>query len=190
MTGAPDPRALEHRAGLPERLRVLAEALPRSGWEANPNFDAMTRFWLDRHLMFRDATGQLLRDGRAFLEAPRDARRHARDTARLAGFLLNQLHGHHSIEDAHYFPALRALDPRLDDGFALLDGDHQALDGHIHGLAETVNAFLARHAEADARDRAADLAAALERFEHVLDRHLEDEEDLVVPVILTYAPAL
>jgi hypothetical protein len=57
-------------------------------------------------------------------------------------------------------------------------------------MAETTNAFLQRLGEADERDRGADLGAALLRFESFLDRHLTDEEDLVVPVILTYAPKL
>jgi iron-sulfur cluster repair protein YtfE (RIC family) len=181
---------LETRTGLPDALRVLADALPRSGWEAHPNFDALTRFWLDRHLMFRDVLGRLRRGSELYLDRQLDPRRHAAETARYAGFLLNELHGHHGIEDAHYFPALMRLDTRLVRGFELLDADHHALDGHIHRMAETTNAFLSRLGQAEERDRGADLSAALARFETFLDRHLTDEEDLVVPVILTYAPKL
>lgn len=181
---------LAHRTGLPDALRVLADVLPRSGWEAHPNFDALTRFWLDRHLMFRDVLGRLRRGSDLYLDRKVDPERHAGETARYAGFLLNQLHGHHGIEDHHYFPALIGLDGRLVRGFELLDRDHQALDGHINGLAETTNAFLRSLGETDERDRAAALGGALGRFETFLDRHLTDEEDLVVPVILTYAPKL
>ena len=181
---------LAHRKSLPDALRVLADALPRSGWEAHPNFDALTRFWLDRHLMFRDVLGRLRRGSELYLNRQADPKRHAAETARYAGFLLNELHGHHGIEDHHYFPALIGLDRRLVRGFELLDSDHHALDGHIHGLAETTNAFLQRLGQAEERDRAAALAGALGQFETFLDRHLTDEEDLVVPVILTYAPKL
>jgi iron-sulfur cluster repair protein YtfE (RIC family) len=181
---------LENRKGLPDALRVLADALPRAGWEAHPNFDALIRFWLDRHLMFRDVLGRLRTGSALYLDRQVDPGRHAAETARYAGFLLNELHGHHGIEDHHYFPALIGLDRRLVRGFELLDSDHQALDGHIHAMAGTTNAFLSRLREADERDRGAELAAALTRFETFLDRHLTDEEDLVVPVILTYAPKL
>jgi iron-sulfur cluster repair protein YtfE (RIC family) len=181
---------LENRKGLPDALRVLLDTLPRAGWEAHPNFDGLIRFWLDRHLMFRDVLGRLRKGSALYLDRQTDPRRHAAETARYAGFLLNELHGHHSIEDHHYFPALIGLDKRLVRGFELLDADHQALDGHIHAMADTTNAFLRRLGETDERDRGAALDAALARFETFLDRHLTDEEDLVVPVLLTYAPKL
>ena len=181
---------LESRKGLPDALRVLADTLPRSGWESHPNFDALTRFWLDRHLMFRDVLGRLRSGSELYLDGKADPKRHAAETARYAGFLLNELHGHHGIEDHHYFPALIGLDGRLVRGFELLDADHLSLDGHIHAMAGTTNAFLQRLGQAGERDAAADLDRALARFETFLDRHLTDEEDLVVPVILTYAPNL
>jgi hypothetical protein len=76
----------------------------------------------------------------------------------------------------------------LERGFELLDADHHALDGHIHGLAGAANAFLQSVGQPGERDRAGELNAALAGFETFLDRHLVDEEDLIVPVILKYAP--
>lgn len=181
---------LSTRQGLPDALRVLVEQLPRAGWEAHPNFDGLTRFWLDRHLMFRDILCRLREGAEARLSRDADPLRHARETQRYAGFLLNELHGHHQIEDHHYFPLLQGLDARLSRGFDLLDADHVALGGHIHGLAEVTNAFLQGFDAAEGSDRAAALHAALVAFEGFLDRHLTDEEDLVVPVILTYAPRI
>ncbi len=181
---------LEKRTGLPDALRVLAETLPRDGWEHHPNFDGMTRFWLQRHMMFREVLSRLTSSSQLFLAKGVDTRRYAGETAQYAGFLLNELHGHHSIEDHHYFPLLQGLDARLEEGFRILDKDHHALDGHIHGLADTTNLFLQRIGETDERDRAGDLNTALTQFERFLNRHLLDEEDLVVPVILTYAPKL
>lgn len=182
--------ALENRSGLPDALRVLADALPREGWESHPNFSALTRFWLDRHLMFRDVLGRLQAGTQGRIGGAIDPRRHVQETSHYAGFLLNQLHGHHQIEDMHYFPQLQGLDGRLERGFALLDADHHALDGHIRTLAETTNAYL-RGPEGKVGVEAANrLHDALARFDVFLDRHLEDEEDLVVPVILTYAPDL
>lgn len=185
-----DALALETRTGLPEALRVLADTLPRSGWEAHPNFDELTRFWLDRHLMFRNVLNTLRSAAEDRIDGTLPRERHLHETQRYAGFLLNQLHGHHQIEDQHYFPQLAGLDARLARGFTLLDADHGALDGHIHGMAETVNAYL-RAEEGDAeRNSLGALQGALAAFEGFLNRHLTDEEDLIVPVILTYAPKL
>lgn len=178
---------LTQRTGLPDALRVLAEGLPRSGWETHPNFSALTRFWLDRHLMFRDILKRLLDDTEARLDTRLDPHTHAEHAARLAGFLLEQLHTHHRVEDHHYFPQLNRLDARLIRGFELLDADHGALDGLIHGLGGAVRGYL--DAEA-AEPEAARLLKTLDAFRRHLDRHLTDEEDLIVPVILTYAPDL
>ncbi|KAF0675417.1 hemerythrin domain-containing protein [Profundibacterium mesophilum] len=193
MNTAPD-LPLETRSGLPEPLRVLVRELPREGWESHGNFDQLTRFWLDRHLMFRDLLAKLRGGSEAFLDGRLEARRHGRETGRYAGFLLNELHGHHQIEDVHYFPKLAGLDPRIEAGFALLDADHHALDGHIHALAGTTNALLSaldKPAGEDAvRDAAGTMHEHLTAFEGFIDRHLTDEEELVVPTLLKFAPKL
>ncbi len=182
--------SLDRRTGLPDALRVLVEALPRGTWEAHPNFSPLTRFWLERHLMFRDALERLQGGTRDFLDDRAEGRVYGRETARLARFLLQELHGHHAVEDHHYFPVLQGLDPRLEKGFVLLDGDHHALDGHMNGLAAATNEMLRGLAGADPKAGAARLGARLDGFGGFLDRHLTDEEDLVVPVILTYAPEI
>jgi iron-sulfur cluster repair protein YtfE (RIC family) len=178
------------RQRLPDALRVLVEQYPRSGWEAHPEFNALTRFWLDRHLMFRRLQSLLLDETAGFLDRNRDPRRFGADLGRLGGAFLSELHGHHLIEDSHYFPILRAQDARLAAGFDLLDADHHALDGGLHALADATNGVL-RGLDADARaiDPAARLKAELDRFALFLDRHLTDEEELVVPVILEYRGA-
>ncbi len=182
-----DDLALALRTGLPDALRVLVERYPRTGWEAHPQFNALIRFWLDRHLMFRGLQASLLSETEAFLDDRREARAYGAGLARTAGLFLNELHAHHGIEDAQYFPALRLQDPRLEAGFDLLDADHHALDGHLHGLAETAGAVL-RSLQTDPvpRDPAARLHGTLAGFGRFLDRHLADEEELVVPVILAY----
>ncbi len=181
---------LEERKGLPDALRVLVEKLPRGTWEAHPNFSPMTRFWLDRHLMFRDVLGRLQEGNRAYLDGALAPEQYGRETARMAQFFLQQLHAHHDIEDHHYFPVLQGLDGRLERGFTLLDADHHALDGHINALAQGTNAMLGGLSGDDPRAGVGALESQLGGFESFLDRHLTDEEDLVVPVILTYAPEI
>ncbi len=38
-------------------------------------------------------------------------------------YLLSSLHGHHHIESEAYFPAFKALEPAMAQGFDLLDRD-------------------------------------------------------------------
>lgn len=176
---------LENRAGLPDALRVLLEQYPRDLWQAHSNFDGLTRFWLERHLMFRQVLDQLQAEAQGFLDGKIDPQQHAARTARLAGFLIDQLHGHHQIEDHHYFPKLSAAETRLSRGFEILDADHHALDDHLQALANDTNAMLRAIAgKQQAKTAAGALETRLRAFGHFMDRHLTDEEDLVVPVIL------
>jgi hypothetical protein len=180
---------LAHREKLPDALRVLLENYPRARWENHRNFDGLTRFWLDRHLMFRRALAQWQDDTRGFLDKGRNARAHGQMTARIGGFLINELHGHHQIEDAHYFPTLAAAEKRLAHGFELLDADHHALDSQLADLTDAANTHLRslQDRNADATASAGAMLARLDGFERFLDRHLVDEEELVVPVILHHA---
>lgn len=183
----PDPLALAARTGLPDALRVLLERHPRPGWEGDPHFDGLTRFWLDRHLAFRRLQDALGAETRAALDRAADPRASAGRIGRLARALIGELDGHHRIEDLHYFPRLAAAEPRLEAGFALLDRDHEALHGALESLAGRTDAALrglaARPAEPAPLGA---LEAELGRFARLLDRHLIDEEELVVPVILAH----
>lgn len=177
--------ALETRTGLPDALRVLLNEVPRHAWESHPNFGGMVQFWLERHLMFRQLMAQLTTDSEALIDRRAGMDSYAPRLSRFGGFFLNQLHGHHQIEDVHYFPQLAALDRRIERGFGILDADHHALHDHLDAFANGANAVLSRQAdEAAAREAVGDFHALLGRFHHMLERHLTDEEDLVVPVIL------
>lgn len=188
MSGNTGNDDLQHRQSLPDALRVLLADYPRETWENHDNFDGLTRFWLERHLMFRELHARLLTNSRDLLEKRIDPATFAPQAARLGGFLLNQLHGHHQIEDHHYFPVLAGAEPRLERGFALLDADHHALDGHLNDLANGFNATLrALQTGAPGLNEAGALEQQLAGFGRFLDRHLTDEEELVVPVILHHA---
>ena len=178
--------ALTERNGLPDALRALVEAYPREGWEAHPNYSQLIAFWLDRHLMFRRLMAELLSDAEEALDRQVDPTRYKARLSRFGGMLINQLHGHHQIEDAHYFPVMSGLDQGVARGFDILDADHHALDGILADLTEKANGVLM--AEADRREKTAKLHKALVAFDPLLDRHLVDEEELVVPVLLKYDP--
>ncbi len=182
--------ALEERNALPDALRVLLESYPRDAWEADPNFSGLIRFWLDRHLMFRKLTATMATEAEQALDGELSPDVFAAHLSRYGSMFMGELHGHHMIEDAHYFPHLKALDPRLTRGFEILDRDHHAIDGHLEAFAQDANVALrAVAARTGHEDATAAFRKGLTRLEGFLDRHLTDEEELVVPVLLRFAPA-
>ena len=177
MTQLNDPLALNQRAGLPDALRVLIDAYPRATWEQHPNFGEMVRFWMQRHAMFRQLTFVLRADAQKYAGQGIEFKDYAQRLSYYGGTLINELHGHHNIEDHHYFPRLIKLDARLERGFELLETDHRAMDGLLHGMAQAANSVLQGGAVGVFLEK-------LSGFETLLDRHLCDEEDIVVPVVL------
>lgn len=185
MNDAPLP-LLEQRSGLPEDLRWLADRYPRNEWQAHENIHGMAGFWLQRHDMFRELGGLLsggiadYREGR--LTAPEFARWFA---PRLNHFLGN-LDGHHNVEDQHYFPIFAKAESRLKRGFDILDADHHTIHDALERNAAAANAFVKALQESQDRQRFAadDYAGENDRLLAMLTRHLDDEEDLIIPLIL------
>jgi iron-sulfur cluster repair protein YtfE (RIC family) len=182
--------SLAVRSGLPDALRVLVEEYPREGWESHPNLTGLIRFWLERHLIFRRIQGLLIEETRGLIDGDRDPDAYARRLARLGNSFLGDLHGHHSIEDVHFFPRLQRLDARIASGFDLLEADHQEIDPRLQALADRANAVLTAVREGTpTAEGAGRLEAELVELQAFLDRHLTDEEELVVPVILAHPEA-
>jgi hypothetical protein len=177
---------LEQRLGLPEDLCYLVAQYPRETWQDHANIGGMAGFWLQRHGMFRDLGGMLtgaIGEYREGLLKPDAFRQFF--VPRLS-FFLNQLHGHHQIEDQHYFPGVARAEPRLKRGFDILDGDHHAIHEALERNASVANGFLQVLGQGgDQARRAADgFADDSARLVAMLSRHLDDEEDLIIPLIL------
>ena len=99
--------------------------------------------------------------------------------------LLQHLDGHHRIESGHYFPQFRIAEPRTAAGLDLLDRDHDVLHGHLEAMLNAARAFHAdaRTGTVTAPASASRLAEAVEVAGPPMLRHLEDEEDVVIPLI-------
>ncbi|MEY8842732.1 hemerythrin domain-containing protein, partial [Cribrihabitans sp. XS_ASV171] len=143
-------------------------------------------FWLERHMMFRHLMAQMQADTERFLDEKLSPDQFGGAVSRNGGLFVNQLHGHHQIEDHHYFPLLRLREPRIEAGFDLLDADHQALDGILNGFVQQANGALQAARSSDAALRAGELHEGLLGLQRNIGRHLEDEEDLIVPVLLEF----
>jgi hypothetical protein len=176
---------LASRTGWPEALRVLIARFPREQWEGHANLGEMARFWLSRHAMFRELSGNIEAVTARFLSGDLAAADFPRQMVPRLQFLLSQLNVHHQIEDQHYFPIFKAAEARLARGFDVLEGDHHAIHDDMAATAEAANALLRTLADkADARQHGDDYAKASGVLIKGLIRHLDDEEDLIVPLIL------
>src|SRR5215813_13884224 len=175
---------LARRSGWPDDLRVLAARYPREQWETHANLGEMARFWLSRHVMFRELSGAIAQVTEQFRAGGLQPQEFARQFVPRLQFMLDQLNVHHQIEDLHYFPIFQAADARLARGFEVLEGDHHHIHGDMARTAETANALLQALGGDGNRlqrcgDDYADASAALLKG---LIRHLDDEEDLIVPL--------
>lgn len=177
---------LETRQGWPEELRFLLARYPREQWLLHANLGTMTHFWLGRHKMFREL-GRALQDATArFREGSMHSQEFQAWFAPRLQFFLSQLNEHHHVEDFHYFPIFRTAEARLLPGFELLEKDHEILHACIVESVDVANAFLrSLHDETDKRRFAADrYVETNDRLLRQMLRHLDDEEDLIIPLIL------
>jgi hemerythrin-like domain-containing protein len=177
---------LETRTGWPAELRLLIDRYPRAVWPGHANLGELARFWLDIHDGFRDMARTL---GEATVDLREGRVTHDRFRSWFAPRLrmfLHHLEGHHQIEDFQFFPLFGAAEPRLRTGFDVLENDHHVIHGAMDTLVETANAFLNVPVnDSDPLRRSGDrYADASDHLMHLLARHLDDEEDLIVPLIL------
>jgi Hemerythrin HHE cation binding domain len=179
---------LDQRAGWPDELKVLLARYPRDTWSDAGS--VMAQFWLERHAEFRHHARAL----QAFADEYRHERKSIEEftswtAPRLQGFL-GALHGHHQIEDFHYFPVFRETHRELAGGFDVLASDHEVLHESILEVVETFNTLLTLvrgepattdDARKHASERYVDRSELMFRR---LARHLDDEEDLIIPIML------
>jgi iron-sulfur cluster repair protein YtfE (RIC family) len=142
------------------RRTLTAEvyALHRSSWETHQNWRTTLAQHLvkDVHPMFRDGFTKVLRGSEAA---------GAVDRAYFSSLNIN-LHSHHWIEDREVFPLMRSDHPEIAAEMDILEQDHKGL--------RTLEAAI----------EAGDLAA-LREFVATLDDHLNREEMLLLPCILS-----
>lgn len=181
---ADDPTALARRGGLPEDMQALIRAFPRATWAGRTG--PFTAFWLERHELFRRLLAAMTEEVQGFVDGARDETHFTRVLSRYGSMFLGELSGHHQIEDAHYFPRFQRLDPRAVAAIDLLETDHDAIHHALMAFETGARAALSGPERRDAAGAFLDTLAATERLTL---RHLADEEDIVVPLMLHHGEA-
>lgn len=186
MSEISDHDLLFERKGLPKDLKFLIQQYPRENWRQPGALTAVGRFWLKRHNSFRDLGGLLSGSIDRLREEDFEPQVFADWFAPRLNTLLSDLEGHHQVEDSHYFPIFMAAEPKLRRGFDILDSDHH----QIHDLLERNASSGRRFVEGigkggDAmRFAAEEYGTEADQLVAGLMRHLEDEEDLIVPLLI------
>jgi hypothetical protein len=172
--------------GSSARSKVLLQLHPRASWHAARS--ASAAFWLEVHEHLRRDAAGLLAAGEDYRGSPQ--RLAVVAAPRLNG-LIAAMHGHHQIEDFHYFPAFRRTEPQLAAGFDRLERDHAGLGLRIEAALAALGelrAAVTQPAQASelstAQLAANHYAEAAASLCGELTRHLDDEENLVVPLLL------
>ena len=164
-------------------LLALRERHPRDVWPSLPR-GSLPSVWLSMHDSLRQGQEMLERlathwqlkmiDDATFRDRALPILRHH----------LGHLHGHHRLEDTHYFPQFRSIQPRLVKGFDLLERDHADLNAAIDALEDLTRHLSSLDAHSpDAGAHIQRMADALHRIGPNLREHLQDEEDLVIPLL-------
>lgn len=171
---------------MPSDMQVLLYTYPRDSWGGHPGFAQKTKHWLGAHRYFRQTAQVVGRDTERYLDRDMDPHDFARALSYHGNALVQILHGHHHWEDHQFFPELSAADPRFDAGLGILETDHADLDRVLDGFTRHANRTiqLTQMAPADARDEAGKLHTHAQTISTFLARHLTDEEELAVPIIL------
>ncbi|MEM7439895.1 MAG: hemerythrin domain-containing protein [Pseudomonadota bacterium] len=171
---------------MPEDMGFLLGQYPRDSWDAHPGFKDKTRQWMGAHQGFRKLAERVRLDAEMLLNKDMAADDFAARLSFLGGRLVGNLHGHHGWEDHVYFPELSSADPRFDAGLEVLEKDHADLDLVLDDFTRQANRVikLAALDEAQSLEEAGAVHRQTEVIEAFLKRHLNDEEDLAVPIIL------
>lgn len=171
---------------MPGEMRILLEEYPRDSWPRHPGFKQKTSRWLAAHRMFRQISETLINDAERYLDGNKDAKEYVDQLIYRGGSLVGNLNGHHSWEDHSYFPELSAADPHFDEGLEILEQDHVALNGVLSDFTNTaIRAIrLIDLNDSKARSEVGQLHTVTIGIEKLLQRHLGDEEELAVPIIL------
>ena len=179
---------IDQRRGWPDELKTLLQRYPRDTWKSQGT--PMTQFWLDKHDYFRHQCRTLSQQGAEFRAARITAVEFGAWVAPRLQSFLGALHGHHQIEDFHYFPAFREAEQSLATGFDVLASDHESLHQSIVDVINRTNTLLGTLNDDSTIGKGAQqqagesYVATSERLFQRLQRHLDDEEDLIIPIML------
>ncbi len=174
------------RTGLPSSVQETLLESTRSEWQNHPRFGGKANFFMTIHRDLLNGANQLSRGIERLLDTSPGDIGDAVERMNLLPFSRNMIgfaHHHHEIEDHGYFPQFALMYPELNRGLSLLDGDHKILDA---ALDDTQMALNGLNDTAIRRDQLAALYSGSQALENILNRHIWDEEEVIIPIFLRH----
>ncbi len=174
------------RAPMPDAQKILFQDYPRDAWSEHPNFKQKTMNWMNAHQGFKGLAEICCGAVEFGLDKKWSEEKVAQYLGYYGNMMVQSLHGHHNWEDRSFFPEIIAADSRAEAGLDLLESDHQELDMRLDTITHQANRVL-KLTDLDPtqlQDELGLLQPELKALGKLLERHLEDEEDLIVPIII------
>lgn len=180
--------ALGVRKGLADDLTYLRPLYPTSVWRSHANFGELAKFWLHVHASLRSEGSEVVRIVNAYRGQEIDSMQLQQAFVPHLNAFVQHLDHHHRIEDHVYFPKFKQLDARLSVGFDLLESDHELIHQSLVQSVEHARELLAALSQTTGGERqAADtFGGRIGHLLKLLQQHLGDEEDLVIPALLEH----
>ncbi|CAN6961604.1 MULTISPECIES: hemerythrin domain-containing protein [unclassified Psychrobacter] len=158
----------------------LYNKLPPDQWFA-ADYAYKTSGWLKVHTNIRKRQRILTQISEAYIDGEYDWAEYRSQILKRINMHVLKLHQHHGVEDDGFFPEFVRMYPQLQAGFEVLGHDHEYLNALLDKL-QIQNDALAR-SEVEDKALAEELHKTLVAVTDLLQQHLTDEEDLVIPIL-------
>lgn len=174
------------RIALPASIQQQLLPLARQDWSKHPFYSGSAAFFIAYHGNLLNTVSTLVSQLEALMQLnqPKGYSLVQLQPALRSGLhLVERAHHHHQIEDVSYFPQFRKMLPQFSTAIDLLDDDHLVLDEALHRLKHSIQQA---HRQKQLSRYVADLHEQATLLKKVLVRHLQDEEEIIIPIFLMY----
>ena len=175
------------RIALPASIQQQLLPLTRQDWSKHPSYGGSAAFFIKYHGSLLNTVSTLVSQLEALLQLsqPKGYSLAQLQPALRSGLhLVERAHHHHQIEDVSYFPQFRKMLPQFSTAIDLLDDDHLVLDEALHHLKRSIQQAYRQKQLPPLY--VADLHKQATLLKKVLIRHLQDEEEIIIPIFLMY----
>ena len=158
----------------------LYNKLPPDQW-FGADYAYKTSGWLKVHTNIRKRQRILVQISEAYISGEFDWSEYRSQILKRINMHVLKLHQHHGVEDDGFFPEFVSMYPKLAPAFEILGHDHEYLNELLDKL-QIQNDQLGR-SEIEDKALAEELHDTLVKVTALLQQHLTDEEDLVIPIL-------
>jgi len=158
----------------------LYNKLPPDQW-FGADYAYKTSGWLKVHTNIRKRQRILMQISDAYFSGEFDWSEYRSQILKRINMHVLKLHQHHGVEDEGFFPEFVNMYPKLAPAFEILGHDHE----YLNELLDTLQAKNDQLARSEVEDKALaeELHETLVKVTDLLQQHLTDEEDLVIPIL-------